>query len=235
MYSSSDLIIYYDKEFEWKGEINKQLIEHDIMFKVFNSLKLVFSAIKNPQNHVIIATNNPSTLHQIENIAGKCFDYQNRVFVIFSSTELVDNFFTNYCIVPQLNNLNTFICDNIKSNRLIQNNQTSTLLNKLVALELENLGLSTKYVGFKYLVGAVSNALSKNFYTNNHIDLFANIASTHLETIDTVERDVRHMLRTTWKNSAILRDTFKSTFIQNKIPNARDLLQAIIEYLKTVI
>ncbi len=235
MYSSSNLIVYYDKNFEHKQQVHLSLIDNDICFKVFNGLKLVFSALKNPQNYVIIAIDSPSTLHEIENIAHECFDYQNRIFIIFTSPELSDNFFANYCTLNQLNKLTQFIQTNIKNKRLISPTHPSNLLNKLICLELQKLDISTKYIGFKYLVGVIANALSKNFYANSYIDLFTNIASSNLETIDTVERDVRHMLKASWKNNAKLREIFKSNFTTASTPKAKDLLQAIINYLKQVI
>lgn len=235
MYSLSNLIVYYDKNFEHKQDIQTLLINNDIHFKVYNSLKLLFATLKNPQNYIIIAIDNLTTLRELENISHECFDYQNRLFVIFSSPTLIDNFFNNYCTYDHLDKLTTFIHSNIKNKSLICQQQPSTLLNKLICLELQNLGISTKYVGFKYLVGAIVNALSKNFYTNSYIDLFTNIASTNLETVDTVERDVRHMLRTSWKNNSTFRNVFKSNFNTSSTPKVKDLLEAIINYLKEVI
>ena len=233
MYTSSNLIVYYEKEFKYRDNVHSILTNCNVAFREFYSLKLLFAALKNPKNHIIIALNNKKILQELENIAPTCFDYQNRLFVILNCQELKDCFFENYCLANQLKQLELFIQKIIKNQHIATQHQTSKLLHRLVSMELIKLDISTKYIGFNYLVGVLVNTLSNNFYANSYIDLFTNIASENLETIDTVERDVRHMLRTTWKNSTKFRDTLQSYNI-NK-PNAKNILQAIIKYFKKII
>lgn len=233
MYSLSDLIIYTEPGIQDVNTIKRILIECNATFKELNSLKLVFSAIKNPQHYVIIAVHSRDMLHKIEDIAKLCFDFQNRIFIIFSSTGLNDNFFNNTCHLSQLHILKDFIKNKVCCNNIYPQ-QPHTLLYKLIKLELEKLDLATKYIGFEYLAESLTNALSTQFYTDNYIDIFQCVATSHLSTIDTIERNIRHMLSTTWKNSAKFKYIL-STNCKIEKPNSKNILKAIIEYIKKVI
>ena len=162
MYTSSNLIVYYDKEFEDCKPIHDTLIECDIVFREFVNLKPDFSALKNPENYIILAINNPQTLQEVENIAVSCYNYQKRVFVLFSSNDLIDNFFDNFTLSSNLKALKQYIQTNVK-NQSMQSTHSSKLLYKLVCLELQKLEIPTKYIGFKYLAGVIVNSLSNNF------------------------------------------------------------------------
>lgn len=234
MYNTNNLIIYYDKDCTFKNLIHNKLCDYDIKFKELNSLKLVFSALKNPENYIIIAIEKLDTLHEVENFAKSCFDWQNRVFIIFNSSDNIDFFFHNYCNLENFNILESFL-QKIDNVNLYSNHQTSELLLKLINIELQNLDISSKYAGFKYLSSIISNALTKNSYANGYIDLFTCVTKDALDTVDTIERNVRHMLKSTWKNSDKFRNIFKYTQTSTSIPNSRVLLQAIINHIKQAI
>lgn len=235
MYNSGNLILYSEKDICFKNDIYSILIECNTPFKELNSLPLVFSAIKNPENIIVIIIKNEEFLKLIEEFAKKCYNYQNRIFIIFTSKDLVDFFFQHYCVFPQINEFKTFITNNVQNKNICLNRKTSNLLQKLIMLELEKLDISSKYIGFKYLTDVLVNALSTNFYTNNHIDLFKQVAGLHLAKIDTIERDVRHMLVSTWKKSTQFRESIQNNSSKIDKPNAKNILQAIIIYLKNVI
>jgi len=232
MYTLTNIITFYDKDFTTKNNINDILISNEISFKEYPSIKMLLPALKNPNNYIIIAINNKNTLNEVENVALDCFNYQKRIFVLFESGDIVDHFFQNSYIITQPNHIKQFT-QSIKKIKTPQH-QTSTLLKKLVSLELEKLGIPKKYIGFTYLADIVENSLKNNFYANTYIDFFANTARKSLEPVDTIERNIRHMLCTTWKNNINFRQTLRTSCELTK-PNSINILYAVINYLKSVI
>ncbi|MBQ8522711.1 MAG: hypothetical protein IJ458_03515 [Clostridia bacterium] len=235
MYKSSNLIIYSENNIELKNDLVSLISQCDVAFKELHSLSVLFSSIKNPQYHLIIIVKSVKFLKMIQNIAKTCHNYQNRIFIVFSSSGIDDLFFNNCCNFNQIYKVKDFIVNNIQLNTIQPQHQTSNLINKLVKLELENLDISSKYVGFKYLTDVLANALSINFFGDNYINLFEYVASIHLANIDTIERDVRHMLLSTWKNSPKFRNTIQNHLNLNKKPNSKNILNAVLNYLKNVI
>ncbi|MBQ7798232.1 MAG: hypothetical protein IJ371_03830 [Clostridia bacterium] len=233
MYSSINLIFYSEGGVTFEDDVKSIIIESNTTFKELNSLKLTLSAIKNPQNHIILIAKSKEFLNTIEDIASICHNFQNRVFVVYSSPEIIDCFFDNSCMYNQLDTLKKFIHDSIQAQNIYPQHQTSTLLNKLISLELGNLEISCKYIGFNYLIDVVSSALSTKFYSDNYIDLFKHIANISLSSIDTIERNVRHMLLTTWKKSCKFREILKP-YTPPKT-NAKNILNSLITYLKNII
>ncbi|MFQ6723838.1 MAG: sporulation initiation factor Spo0A C-terminal domain-containing protein, partial [Clostridia bacterium] len=110
----------------------------------------------------------------------------------------------------------------------------NNLLNKLIKDELIKLGLSDKYVGFKYLTELITNSLKSSFYTTKYIDFFEYVSRINLSPIDSIERAVRHMLSTTWKQNKEFRQTLRSKCQIDK-PNSKNLLNAIITHFKEFI
>ena len=233
MYSSINLIVYSEKGCVYRNDILTSIINTNIRFKELHSITLLFSAIKNPNNLIVIAVNTKEFLITIEKVAKLVYNYQNRVFIIFSSPALIDFFFENYCLISDMNKLEQFIVSN--SHNLFTEYKKSQLLNKLITLELTKIDLSPKYVGFEYLVTILSNIFTNNFHHSSYIELFECVAYNNSHTIDTIERNIRHMLSTTWKNSDIFKTCLKSTTPKLTRPSARTILDALIIYIKNVI
>ena len=234
MYTLSNLLIFSEYNNPTFSQIKKHLIDKDIIFKELHSLKLSLSSIKNPQNYIVLLINNNETLRHIESAIKNYFDFQNRVFVVFENEDLDDHFFFYNCTLNSVDKLDNFIQSNILNKNNLYANKTQTLLYELIRLELIKLDLSEKYVGFEYLVEGLTRALSSNYYSNNHVDMFCGVPETHATTIDTVERNIRHMLSTAWKNN----ETFKTKLNltkSNKKPNLKFFLDAIITHIKQVI
>ena len=178
--------------------------------------------------------NSVEFLSAVKIIARGSYNFQERMFVIFSSHDLNDNFFDNFCVYPEIDKFKTFINNNITFNSLLSSNHISNLLQKLAKLELQKLGISTKYVGFEYLANIISNAFSKHFYHTEYIDLFECVAIKLGVNIDTMERSVRHMLSATWKTNEKFRQALKSSYDLSKV-NSKNILNAVLAYMKKVI
>lgn len=235
MYHSINLILYSEKGTLISPDICSIITEQNVPFKQLNSLPLVFHAIKNPQNYIIVLARTKEFLNMIENISKECHNYQNRIFIIYSHNELIDYFFENYCTIDNLSKLKVFINSISLSLNILPSNNTSSLLYKLIHFELEKLGLSNKYIGFKYLINVLTNALGSNFYCNEYINLFECASRTYSTPIDTIERDIRHMLLSNWKNNLKFKENLLKTNHQIQKLNGKTLINAIITYLKNTI
>lgn len=228
-------MFYSEPNSPHRNNVREFIIDKQTPFKELRSLNLLFAAIKNPQNLIIVLVDSVKLLRSLQNVCKGCYNYQNRVFVVHSSPDSVDNFFEKYSVYPSLYELNNFLTFNIKTLNTPPQHQPSKLLSKLVKLELQNLEISKKYVGFKYLTDIIVNALCNNFYADSYIELFEYVARINLAPIDTIERDVRHMLLTTWKKNLKFRQTLQTSLQPLYKVNSKNILNAIITYLKNVI
>lgn len=235
MYQSINLMLYAENNTTSQNLIQSLIINHEIPFKELRSLGLVFSAIKNPRNYIILLIKNKETLTSIETISKIYHNPQSRIFIVYETEDTIGGFFENFCLSSNLNKLNEFIVNTYQSNKISPPNQPSKLLSKLVTLELENLDISQKYIGYKYLLDLVVNAVSTQCFSTNYIDLFEHTAIYNSASIDTIERAVRHMLLTTWKTSFKFRHILQKFLPNSQNPNSKKLLNAIIHHIKNAI
>ena len=233
MYSYIKLNLYCKKWDDLAQNIKNSLIDIGYTFKELHNSTLLFSTIQNPNNIIIISVSSIKFLSQLESFAKECHDYQNRIFVVFKDQSLDDKFFINTCTNTNLNPLLNFLKLS-KIHNLNQPIQPSKLLTKLVILELKKLQIPTKYIGFDYLTQLSVNYLCNTYSSNTYIELFEYVASINLASIDTIERDVRHMILTTWKNNYKFRNILQSKSIVEK-PNSKNILIALLKYLKNTI
>lgn len=235
MYQSINLMIYAENNTNPQKLIQSIVASHNIPFKELRSLGLVFSAIKNPSTYLILLIKTRQLLESIKSISKNCPDCQSRIFIIYDSENNIDPFFENFCLNSNLDKVNQFITNISQSKQIFSPRQPSKLLSKLVELELQNLDVSKKYIGFKYLIELIVNAISTQCFSSNYIDLFEYVAILNLASIDTVERDVRHMLVTTWKTSVKFKHILQKFLPNSENPNSKRILNAIINYIKNAI
>ena len=231
MYSCIKLNLYCEGWCHVSQSIKEVIIDNNLAFKELHNTTLLFSAIKNPSNIVIVVISSPQLLAQLETFAQDCHNYQNRVFIVFKDVSLSDNFFTNTCHYTELNILHNFL-NSPAVTSLNKPRQPSQLLMKLVQSELQALQIPTKYIGFSYLTQLAVNYLCNTYSPNTYIELFEYVASINLASIDTIERDVRHMILTIWKNNSHFRDTLQQHAPISK-SNSKNILGAILIYLKS--
>lgn len=234
MYQSINLLVYAENNISFQQNVHALIVESRTPFKEVRSLGLLFSSIKNPPSRIILMVKTKEFLNTIETLAKTCHNYQSRIFIVHETHDTEDGFFANFCINPQLDKLKSFINNNSNQTSYVSH-QSSNLLSKLIELELTNLDISKKYIGFKYLTDLIVNAFCSQFYSNNYIQLFEYVATSHLQSIDTIERDVRHMLLTTWERSEKFKSILQQYCPTSHKPNSKKLLKAIISHLKNTI
>ena len=232
MYSCVKLNLYCEETSQISQDIKTILTNQRIPFKELRNSTLLFSAIKNPDNIVIVVISNQNLLSRLKSFSKKCYNYQNRIFAVFKNAELLDNFFEKSFIHNQLNTLS----ESLQEHEINQHipKQPSKLLVKLVQFELHKLQISSKYIGFNYLTQLAVNYLCNNYPSSTYIELFEYVASLNLASIDTIERDVRHMILTTWKTNSHFRNMIQQTNPLEK-PNSKNILIALLSYLKNTI
>ena len=233
MYTCIKLNLYSEGSQPLSHNIKQVLIDSGIPFKELRNSTLLFSAIKNPENIIIAKVSSATLLSQIESFAKNCYNYQNRIFIVFEDKLLSDNFFTNSCDISNLSHLAKFL-NTYRAPIPNKPSQPANLLIKLVRFELKKLQIPTKYIGFNYLTQLAVNYLCNNYSSNTYIELFEYVAGLNLASIDTIERDVRHMILTTWKNNAHFRNALQCKNVLEK-PNSKNILTAILSYLKDTI
>ena len=104
------------------------------------------------------------------------------------------------------------------------------IVTQIIRTEIENLGISKKYLGFKYVVDIISCAIFNNIedaYNNNMFEFIASI--NHVNTHN-VERDIRHMLISCYNSCVKIKNIVKISKI-----NAKNILNNLIKYLKILI
>lgn len=233
MYTCVRLNLYCEDYNPIATDIKNIITNTGTPFKEIRNSTLLFSAIKNPNNIVIVAVTSRNLLAQLEEFSKCCHNYQNRLFIILKDSSLNDHFFNNHTSFANLAKLSTFL-KHVNSSGLSNPLQTSNLLVKLVQYELQKLQIPTKYRGFTYLTQLAVNYLCNNYPINTYIELFEHVANINLASIDTIERDVRHMLLTTWKNNVNFCNKLQLKTPIEK-PNSKNILSAILSYLKSTI
>ena len=233
MYSCIKLNLYCENLCQISQDIKDIFISYGLPFKELRSSTSLFSAIKNHDSIIVIIVSSKSLIMQLEAFVKNCHNYQNRIFIVFTDNSLDDKFFTNSCHHTQTD----VFCEFLKSSVIhnISNPvQPSKLLVKLVKSELEKLQISTKYIGFNYLTQLAVNYLCNTYSQKTYIELFEYVTSLNLASIDTIERDVRHMLLTTWKTNDHFRQEIQQYTALEK-PNSKNILNAVLLYLKSTI
>lgn len=233
MYTCIKLNLYCEGWCPVAQEVKSTIIKTGLPFRELHNTTLLFSSLKNPDNIVVAIISSRQLLLQIEEFVKTCHNYQNRIFIVYKNISLHDNFFIHTCAYPNLNNLSQYLTQGNIIN-LNPPTQPSTLLTKLVKYELQKLQIPTKYVGFNYLTQLAVNYLCNNYPPNTYIELFEYVASINLASIDTIERDVRHMILTTWKNNTQFRNILERSEHIEK-PNSKNILNHILAYLKQTI
>lgn len=231
MYSCIKLNLYCEGWCHIAQQVKSIISNIGLPFKELHNCTLLFSAIKTPDNIVVAVVSSRQLLVQLEKFAKTCYNYQNRIFIVYKDINLHDNFFSNTCNPKSLDVLSKFLSTTSATNKPLQ---PSSLLLKLVEFELKKLQIPDKYIGFNYLTQLAVNYLCNNYPTNTYIELFEYVAGINLASIDTIERDVRHMILTIWKNNPNFRNVLQYKTIIQK-PNSKNILSAILTHLKETI
>ena len=233
MYSCIKLNLFCEGWCSIAQDVKRVIVNQGVPFKELHNSSLLFSAIKNPNNIIIIVVSTQQLLAQLETFAKSCHNYQNRIFVVFKNKSINDNFFSNYYTYDNTINLSQFLSSPAFTVQT-KSTQPSQLLTKLVQYELQKLQIPTKYIGFNYLTQLSVNYLCNNYSSNTYIELFECVASINIASIDTIERDVRHMILTTWKNNPNFRNILQRHSNIEK-PNSKNILLSLLSYLKSKI
>ena len=106
-----------------------------------------------------------------------------------------------------------------------------SLLNKLIRRELENLQISKKYTGFKYLVDLIEFSFDDK--SQDLLCLLNLVASANQVTTDAVEHNIKHMLLSALRNGK----GFKGAISQRGVDehDSKQLIRFVVNYVRSVI
>ena len=113
-----------------------------------------------------------------------------------------------------------------------QQPQPIPLLSSLIANAFESIGISKKYTGFRYLVDFLRISLASRTSRQSYCKTLDIVAALNGTTRDIVDRDTRHILLSSWKNSPHLRSALLLT---DNHPGAKQILNSLIDYIQGVI
>ena len=205
------------------------LSRNDIPFNEFETLSELKSLIQNKNNYFIIVCDMVEIIKYIQAVKS---DICKNIFIV-SNINLCNSFATN-----ELDKLEAEILSLVDCNKINVSLPPLTLTNKLIRQELENLNISKKYTGFKYLVELVNVAITKNMSDAYTVENFEYIASTNNSQASNIERDIRHVISVNWKNY----DSNASNILQvtllpyiNGATNTKNILNALILHVKNII
>lgn len=225
MQNLTNLFLFCEDGFNQKNNIRSLISQYNIPFKEVDSIANIFLLLKYPSNYFVLAINNKSTYNAIVAHLSSANIHPKQVFVIFQPNNKQK---PPYC--QEIEKLNNFILSNIQNKNISTALQTPSLIEKVVRLELENIGILKKYIGFKYLVDLLSIALKQQIDTPYNFEIFTIVGSLNNCLADTIEHDIRHMIISCWKNNQYLKDAVN--YKNNSHISAKNIVNKLIIYLK---
>jgi len=231
MNNSLNLLLYVDKTVCFRDEVRLLIAKCGIPFIELDGVAHLFSAVKQSNKCIIVVAGQQlfETITSFRNTTNEL----SHIFFVLKFNPLIS--VKNFCTCETLYKLEEYLNINIRLKNIDMRFPNTTLMHRLIRCELNNLDISKKYAGFKYIVDLIDNVLKTKITNPYSSELFKYVASINVTTADIVERNIRHMLTTTWKNST----KFRSAILPKKqdktsIP-AKDILNGIIDYLKQII
>ena len=103
-------------------------------------------------------------------------------------------------------------------------------IHRIVSFELENIGVSKTYLGFKYILDLIILCIKDRQNLTSLDSKFERVGEVNLSNKGAVERDVRHMLNQCWKNNSTFRNTLVSVNNGDFTVNFKNLLKYTIQH-----
>ena len=231
MHSSTELIFYSERHDSYQNNVRSLIIDCDISFKEVYDISYLFSLIDNPKTCIIMLINTQQHLTEIKNIMTSY--NRHNIFIVYFNNIANDGFFDNFCSYENLEPLKAFLNYHLNNQNNCVYIQTHSLAHRLIRFEFENLEISKKYNGFKFLVDFCINCIYSN-PSLSYIELLELVAQLNLTTFEIVEHAIRHMLLSTLKSSSRCRKLLCISSTQSPL-STKDLLNSLVKYLKSVI
>ena len=96
--------------------------------------------------------------------------------------------------------------------------------------QLDNLGISRKYLGFYMLIEIMNLMINKRMYISSFSrQVYPIVAEKYNKTCCTVERNIRSLIERTWNYN--LMEKFHSYYPEGEKPTCRDFIFMIKNYI----
>lgn len=213
------LKFYKDIDDEFSDYIRCCLLSFDIIFDEIEDINETINIINSASACIIVYASSEYAENILERHYKNCGDY------VLKLTKPC-----NYETCKQ--EVCSFVSNLIANKKISSAPRKKPLIYQIVNAELEKLNLTKKYVGFKYLSDLLVDALKQNNLDPYNPQMFSKVAFINNVTIDSVEKDIRHMLMKNWKTSSVLKTQLN---INKSAVSSRELLKSVIEYLRKLI
>lgn len=209
-------LILHDDGTVYHYQLTSLLSSRNIPYTSVGILHL-FNAVDNPANVIALINTDKNTINNILSLQNKTLHHAD--LLIINPLTLGDG----------LDNVEAILKSSYIKNNGYQI-QSISLIEKVVRLELQSIGIENKYIGFKYLAELLTQAIinqDNQPYTLNKIE---NIAISNNISLDSAERDIRHLLTSS-----------KPTLLHNQIidqnlkHSTKQTINNIFKYLKNII
>ena len=212
------LTFYSDCKDTFSDYVKSCISKYEICFDETNNINELITNINDGLTYAILCIKSPYNNELIDN---NCYNKERFVKILNNEDSIDYNSIVS-------NFIQTLAIDN----KILFAHTPLSLEVQLVNGELENLGLSKKYIGFKYISDVTIESIKRKILDSYNPSLFKRIAIINQVTEESVERDIRHILAKSWKTSPEIKQLFPT--VNKTIPKAHDLLNRVVNHIKSL-
>ena len=226
------LIFYFEHESHLTDKLRAELFDKGVPFLEVLDKSDLFDALESKYYNVIMQVNTQDTFDKIVKLV-ELYQIPFSSFIIISEINLESQskVKTTNNVDEIMNHVMNLISSHIISMRPI----CPTIVQKLLSIELEKIGLTKVYIGFKYLLDLITMCMKDREKLISIPCKLSKIALYNCTNQGSVERDIRHMLTTAWKNCESYRQALFHVNKKEFVANFKNLLKLTLEHFLILI
>lgn len=231
MKERTHLLFYYEDETAFTDKIRAEFFNRSIPFLEISNKSDFFDALESKNYNIVMQINSQNMCDKIIDVAEKQ-EIPSTAFIIISEKQLQCS---RYILTNKLDDVIKYILSLALTYSINMRPINHSVIHKVVSAELEKIGITKTYIGFKYIVDLIVLCLKDRkslIPLDAKLDKVALVNSINKAS---VERDIRHMLNTCWKNNEVFRNVLLSIDNYKFILNFKNLLSYTIKYFLTIV
>ena len=230
---ATELLLYVEDGVQFQEKVESLIIDADILFKEVLNVSQIFSALETSNSKGVILVASQEMLGVVNRIIKSNPSYIDKMFVVHCLHNVSKNLFDNDNICEEVNmdKFNKFLNLSLRE----ENEQVRSepdLLYRLIRFELDGLGVSKKYIGYKYLVDIVYSVIVNEETDCYSFSLFEEVAKQNFCGPELIERDIRHMLTMTFNTNLKFQKQILSNSKNKTNINSKFILNNLINFIK---
>lgn len=221
------LLFYAERDTKFNDKIRAEFFKYSLPFiEISDGIELL-NALASHNFNIIMRIDSQDLYNKVVNIVNKEQISASSFMIIHENPTFSAS---QYQSTNNIDEIVRYILLLSANNKINMQPPTPSIVQRILAMEMEKVGISKSYIGFKYLVDLlVLNVLDRQSLISLD-EKFEKLAILNNISKECIERDLRHMLNSCWKNSDTFRDTLlnfnKSTFTIN----FKNLISVTIKY-----